>query len=178
MSDKPNKMKEIHARLDISIREMTAAVTDTLEKFLAEMRKDGLTDRDCQSVGWRYAAAFTSCANISLRRSGHTHDVGDEFYDVSEIKRERNELLEIIEKIIDAWRAGDNLDALVEDAEFNVKEMLQYSENFGDELGVRMKRQVDRWIDAVGTAPPGLPPEDLSYMKEEPHPNPPKSRDR
>jgi hypothetical protein len=175
--DKSNQMRQLHAHLDPVLRRITDIAAASVEELLAAMRAGGVDEWDRMDVGRRYAKTYVDCAEIVLLKSGRPSNIGDEFYDVGEIRRQRNELLGIIEGLIDAWRAGDDLDRLLADARLHVGEMLHYSENFNDIFTPRLKRDIDKWIDAMGTAPPGLHPSNLECWTEEPHPNPPGKRD-
>jgi hypothetical protein len=83
--------------------------------------------------------------------------------------RHREALVAALTDITEAHRAAAGLAPAVKAAE-RVLEVIE-ADGFYEEIPPWLeKRQIDRWIDATGTAPPGV---DFSHLREYPHRNPP-----
>jgi hypothetical protein len=79
---------------------------------------------------------------------------------------QRDQLLEMLERVLDAYSTSAGRTALVISAEDLINDI--YNEI---EIPRGLERQqVDKWIDLLGTAPPGV---DIDHIEETPHPNPP-----
>jgi len=89
--------------------------------------------------------------------------------DYVKLTRHREALVAALTEITEATRDAAGRTPVVATAERVLDEIA--AGGFYDEIPPWLeKRQIDRWIDAIGTAPPGV---DLGALKEAPHPNPP-----
>ena len=88
------------------------------------------------------------------------------------LTQHREMLVAALTEITDAYRAAAGRVPVVATAERVLDKIA--ADGFYDEIPPWLeKQQIDRWIDATGTAPKGLI---LDSLKEAPHPNPPQCR--
>lgn len=86
-------------------------------------------------------------------------------------ERHREWLVESMLGVIDAWKTGDDLRPAMTEAMDTIATMRL--EGFFEQIPPWLKKeQVRRWIDATGAAPPGVDPDLLASLEEEPRPTP------
>jgi hypothetical protein len=121
------------------------------------------------SKDWVTKAEFAEVKAMVEDAKYRTYQMAEDYL---KLTRHREALVAALTEITEATRAAAGRTPVVATAERVLDEIAD--DGFYDEIPPWLERQqIDRWINATGTAPPGI---DLAELTEAPHPNPPQGR--